>query len=95
MAEIEHWWDIADWWTDPRLAYARGLVDGYAAGRSDRDAESDAVHRNAQMAGHMVARIEARAEADRPGPRPGDFAGGLPRPPEYPPSGQSDRPVGG
>lgn len=33
------WWDQVDWWTDPRLAYARGLADGYQQGRDAADAE--------------------------------------------------------
>lgn len=29
------WRNQVDWWTEPHLAYAAGLVDGYQAGRED------------------------------------------------------------
>jgi hypothetical protein len=28
-ADLLPWRDQVDWWTDPRLAYAAGLADGY------------------------------------------------------------------
>lgn len=60
------WWEVCDWWTDPRLAYARGLVDGYAAGRADRDAIDDQTHREAvQAVIQVIGRADARREADR------------------------------
>lgn len=35
------WADHVDWWTDPRLAYAKGLSDGYARGRTEATARAD------------------------------------------------------
>lgn len=66
LRRVERWWDVTDWWTDARLAYARGLVDGYRLGRDDQADEDDAVHRNAvrQLVG-FVAQADRRAEADR------------------------------
>lgn len=76
MSAPERWWEITDWWTDPRLAYARGLHDGYTAGRADRDAEDDQVHREAvQRVGRLIARADRRAAADQRGERPGDHRG--------------------
>lgn len=60
------WRDCVDWWTDPGLAYAAGLEDGYAAGRADQDAEDDAAHRAAvQDAERLVGQADRRAAADR------------------------------
>lgn len=76
MSTVERWWDDVDWWTDPRLAYARGLADGLAASRDERDAADDAFHRAAvRQALRTVERIDRRAEADRIGPRPDNFPG--------------------
>lgn len=61
-----HWWDHVDWWNDPHLAYARGLVDGYAAGRADKDAIDDQVHREAvQAVLRIINTVDARRETDR------------------------------
>jgi hypothetical protein len=60
------WWDVTDWWTDPRLAYARGLHDGYRLGREDQDAIDDAVHRTAvRRARRHVEQVDRRRAADR------------------------------
>jgi hypothetical protein len=35
------WSDAVDWWADPRLAYAKGLNDGYARGWAEATARAD------------------------------------------------------
>jgi hypothetical protein len=62
----QRWWDSCDWWADGRLAYAKGLADGYAAGRADRDAVDDAVHRVAvRSAANVIAMVDRRRACDR------------------------------
>lgn len=66
---VTPWWELVDWWTDPRLAYARGLVDGYtsgyAAARAEQDAIDDQVHREAvQTVIRIIDTADRRAAAD-------------------------------
>lgn len=70
------WRRTTEWWTDPRLAYAAGLEDGYTL----RDIDDDAAWRHAlrrlfrtgeRRTGDgrplpgIVAQADARAAADR------------------------------
>lgn len=65
-SSVQRWWDIAEWWTDPRLAYARGLHDGYQLGRDGQDAIDDAVHRGAvRQARRHVDQADRRRDSDR------------------------------
>lgn len=62
----ERWWDVIEWWTDPRLAYARGMADGYRLGRDDQADEDDAVHRLAARVAFRIAEsADRRTAADR------------------------------
>ena len=66
----------AEWWTDPRLAYAQGLVDGARLERERIAAEDDALHRQAVRAARAhMDRVDRRRAADDASPRAGDFAG--------------------
>jgi hypothetical protein len=63
---VERWWDVVEWWSDPRLAYARGVYDGYRLGRDDQADVDDAVHRYAvRRLCRMTAQANRRAAADR------------------------------
>lgn len=71
---------MADWWTDPRLAYAAGLADGHAAGHLEAYALADVelcdwLHR--ALAGHEreIRARDLRRAADANRPRPGDWPG--------------------
>lgn len=76
MNTPERWWDSVDWWESPALSYARGVVDGFAAGRAERDAVDDDVHRAAvREVLRIIERADLRAAADAPGARPGDYQG--------------------
>jgi hypothetical protein len=60
------WRNRVEWWTDPRLAYAAGLADGYAAGRAEQDAIDDQVHRQSvRTAIRIIETTDARRAADR------------------------------
>lgn len=60
-----HWRDVIEWWTDPRLAYAAGLADGYRLARQEIEAEDEQLHREAVRAvlSH-VAVVDRRRLAD-------------------------------
>lgn len=73
FAENLPWTEVENWWTDPRLAYAAGLLEGARLERERQAAHDDAGHRVAvQQAVRVIDAAQAREQADRRDPRPGD-----------------------
>lgn len=77
-SDLLPWWDQVDWQADPKLAYLKGLQDGWQLGRDESDRDHDATLAEVLSGGrtrnpHEAVRVHlrllnqqmARAAADR------------------------------